>query len=325
MLQKYSSLNIPGVIMNLEVGCSNAEKGCSWKGKLEELEHHRQTCLKEEVACPYSEVGCEIRCLREELDDHQDQSQRYHLDLTLATIKTLKDELKQNNIRCKHAQFGCDWRGKSIEERDAHTAVCPKEQIQCPFDEEFQCRDVYFHREELNVHLQYHITSLHTQFQTCQYQSRPVTFTIPGFQSSLLNLDRCDNDIRTKEYKFPFYIRDRQSYMCIHQGAYLMRLCISVKSKNGIDVYVESMPGSYDHRLPRSGRAKIEGFMHSSSNQPDLKCRLVRFDFPDVTITPPTAGQSPVKCTGSIHYKISQFYTQLDKVSDSEYFITTLQ
>ena len=74
-----------------EVNCSNAGKGCSWKGKLEELEHHRHlTCLKEEVACPYSEVGCEVRCLREELSNHQVQSQKYHLD---QTIKTLKDEL----------------------------------------------------------------------------------------------------------------------------------------------------------------------------------------------------------------------------------------
>ena len=267
-------------------------------------------------------MGCEIRCLREELDDHQIQSQRYHLDLTLATIKTLKDELKQNNIRCKIAQIGCDWRGKSTEEQEAHTTVCPKEQIECPFDEEFRCRDVYFHREELNTHLQYHITSLHTQFKTCQYQSRPVTFQIPGFQSSLLNLDRCDSDNRPKEYKFPFYTCQ---FSYPRQGAYLMRLCISVKSKNGIDVYVESMPGSYDHRLPRSCRATIRGFMHSSSDQPDLKCRQVRFEFPDVTITPPTAGQSPVKCTGSIHYDISQFYTQHDKVSESEHFIITLQ
>ena len=79
--------------MNLEIKCSNAENGCSWKGKLEELDHHRQTCLKEVVACPYSEVGCEIRCLREELEDHQIQSQKHHLDRTLETIKTLKDEL----------------------------------------------------------------------------------------------------------------------------------------------------------------------------------------------------------------------------------------
>ena len=81
-------------IQNLEVECSNAEKGCSWKGKLKELEHHRHsTCLKEEIACPYSEAGCEIRCFREEMDAHQTRSQKHHLDGTLETIKTLKDEL----------------------------------------------------------------------------------------------------------------------------------------------------------------------------------------------------------------------------------------
>ena len=87
-------------IQNLEVECSNAEKGCSWKGKLNELERHRQsTCLKEEIACPYSEAGCETRCPREEMDDHQTQSQKHHLDRTLETIKTLKDELQSQTAK----------------------------------------------------------------------------------------------------------------------------------------------------------------------------------------------------------------------------------
>ena len=241
-----------------EVDCSNADKGCSWKGKLEELEHHRRLlCLKEEVACPYSEVGCEVRCLREELGNHQDQSLKYHLDQTLATVKTLKDELKQNDVRCRNAQ--CDWRGKSTEEQDAHTAVCPKERIQCPFDEEFRCQQ-HFHREELNAHLQYHITSLHTQIKTCQNQPLPITFTIPDFHSSVANLQQHNDSDILKEYKFPFYTR---------QGGYLLRLCVTVKTvKSGnryIELSVESLPGNYDDRLPSLSAIKVMGKICNTS------------------------------------------------------------
>ena len=227
-------------------------------------------------------------------------------------LKTFADQ--QNNIKCKNAKDGCDWRGKSIEEQDAHTAVCPKERIQCPFDEEFRCKKG-FRREELNVHLQYHIASLHTQIKTCQCQSRgacPITFTIPGFQSSLQNLDGNGDD---KEYKFPFYT---------HQGGYLLRLCVSVKSRDGLDLYVESMTGSFDDRLPHSGKVTIGGWMRSSTDQPGLKCKIVRFDFWDVKITPPPPGQSPVK-VGSVYYSMDCFYSQHSVVSDSEKFIVTLQ
>ena len=251
-------------------------------------------------------MGCKIRCLREELDDHQNQSQRYHLDLTLATIKTLKDELKHNNIRCKNAHDGCDWRGKSTEEHEAHTAVCPKQGVQCPFDEEFRCRDAYFRREELNAHLQYHITSLHTQFKTCQCETPPLTFIIPEFRSSVVHLHcRGDSDI-LKEYKFPFYT-------C--QGGYLMRLCISVKSFKYencyIELSVESMPGSYDDRLPYKGRVRIKGRMFNSNAEELAQSFEVSAD------VSPRNQQSPTKCVLPRNFELDDFFSQYDHATDA--------
>ena len=186
-------------------------------------------------------------------------------------LKTNADQ--QNNIPCKNAKEGCDWRGKSAEEHEAHTAVCPKQYVQCPFDEEFRCQK-NFRKEELNVHLQHHITSLHTQFKTCQCQTLPITFTIPRFQASIRDLHERDNSDILKEYKFPFYT---------HQGGYLMRLCITVKSRNGkcyIEQTMESMPGSYDDML-RWSKVTITGKMYSSKEE-----KFQTFDVIDVALSP---------------------------------------
>ena len=169
-------------------------------------------------------------------------------------LKTNADQ--QNNIPCEYAQNGCDWRGRSTEELDAHTTVCPKQYVQCLID---GC-EKGFRREELNAHLQHHITSLHTQIKTCLYQPLPLTFTIPAHENLL-----CCN--KPKEYKFPFYT---------HQGGYLMRLCVSLKLRNRyIVLSMESISGCFDDRLSsRTVTIKVRAYSSKKEETFEFDARL---------------------------------------------------
>ena len=62
-----------------EVPCTNAVKGCDWKGKATEVAKHLHECPKQELSCPLSTcaAGWQAKFLRENYDGHiQEHIQR---------------------------------------------------------------------------------------------------------------------------------------------------------------------------------------------------------------------------------------------------------
>lgn len=54
-------------ILNLQVLCSNTEKGCEWSGPLSEIERHQDVCSYAEVSCP---KRCGVSLERRRVSDH---------------------------------------------------------------------------------------------------------------------------------------------------------------------------------------------------------------------------------------------------------------
>lgn len=63
----YSDNGCHRQILNLQVLCSNLERGCEWTGPLSEVEHHQGGCHYEEISCP---ERCGASLERRQVPDH---------------------------------------------------------------------------------------------------------------------------------------------------------------------------------------------------------------------------------------------------------------
>ena len=77
------------------VACPNKGSGCSLsmeRGKTQE--HLSSDCEYTEVACVYESLGCGVRMLRKEREKHEKEDREKHVDLSLATVRTLSEQHK---------------------------------------------------------------------------------------------------------------------------------------------------------------------------------------------------------------------------------------
>ena len=78
------------------VACPNKGSGCSLsmeRGKIKE--HVSSDCEYTEVACVYESLGCGVRMLRKDREKHAKQDREKHLDLSLATVRSLSEQHKE--------------------------------------------------------------------------------------------------------------------------------------------------------------------------------------------------------------------------------------
>ena len=77
------------------VACPNKGSGCSLsmeRGKTKE--HVSSDCEYTEVACVYESLGCGVRMLRKDREKHEKENREKHVDLSLATVKSLSEQHK---------------------------------------------------------------------------------------------------------------------------------------------------------------------------------------------------------------------------------------
>ena len=77
------------------ITCPNKGSGCSLsmeRGKIKE--HVSSDCEYTEVACVYESLGCGVRMLRKDREKHEKEDREKHLDLSLATVRSQKEQHK---------------------------------------------------------------------------------------------------------------------------------------------------------------------------------------------------------------------------------------
>ena len=77
------------------VTCPNKGSGCSLSAEHGIVEEHvRKDCGHTEVACVYESLGCGVKMLRKDREIHEKEDREKHLDLSLATVRMLSEQVK---------------------------------------------------------------------------------------------------------------------------------------------------------------------------------------------------------------------------------------
>ena len=77
------------------VACPNKGSGCSLSMERGETkEHVSSDCEYTEVACVYESLGCGVRMLRKDREKHEKEGREKHVDLSLATVRSLSEQHK---------------------------------------------------------------------------------------------------------------------------------------------------------------------------------------------------------------------------------------
>ena len=123
-------------IQALMVYCPNKEAGCSWVGKLSEVNEH---CNSDHIGCPFQEINCPNDCgisvQRKYLEDHLVADCPCYCQYCKATGDKMlianhhKEKCQKFTVQCPN---GC---GVTMlrEKISEHCKVCPLEQIQCEY------------------------------------------------------------------------------------------------------------------------------------------------------------------------------------------------
>lgn len=75
------------------VKCYNAESDCAWVGCISELDGHEKECAYAEATCKYESIGCTEECNRKRMRQHEEKDTMAHLELSLETVKKLKEAM----------------------------------------------------------------------------------------------------------------------------------------------------------------------------------------------------------------------------------------
>jgi hypothetical protein len=150
----------------LPVRVENQYKCCSWKGKLEDLDSHLQSCQHLLVACPYCQREDQlvnIFHMNKEFDKHLKQCSSRPVSCTLCStiIPYSKKDFHQEKcpMRVIDCVFGC---GTSLplNSLDNHLLnECLDFPIKCPWKNKLGCtvtcvrRDMEAHLKEIDLHL----------------------------------------------------------------------------------------------------------------------------------------------------------------------------
>ena len=89
------------------VSCPNKNNGCSLSMEQIKTEQHVSVdCGYTEIACAYESLGCGVRMLRKDKTAHEKEDREKHMNLSLATITSLSEQLQtlteQNRMVSDH-------------------------------------------------------------------------------------------------------------------------------------------------------------------------------------------------------------------------------
>ncbi len=76
------------------VACPNKESGCRLSVERGKTKQHVSVCEFTEVACAYESLGCGVRMMRNDVEKHKREAREKHLDLSLDTVSSLKEQHK---------------------------------------------------------------------------------------------------------------------------------------------------------------------------------------------------------------------------------------
>ncbi len=250
-ISSYADIVSSQRIKVLKLTCDNEADGCTWSGKLDELEDHLTTCEKAKVACTN---GCDDEVQRCEMDEHLETecSLRLHKCPHCSKEGTYKDIEDSHTDECPMIEITCPNEGCKFTGRRVivgyHRASCPKEPAHCDH-EEVGC-DVAVTRETLEQHhalyVEQHLKLAMDKIavQQSHFQTPPRVFKMPHFQQHKQSNSTWESP--------PFYS---------HIGGYKMIISIKTSRRSThLLVYAHLVVGENDHHLvwPFRGVVTIE-------------------------------------------------------------------
>ena len=122
------------------IACPNKRSGCSLlmeRGKTKE--HVSSDCECTELACVYESLGCGVRMLRKDREKHEKENREKHVDLSLATVRSLSEQVKQLSSVAKEEQ------DKTLSEGGAVVFQLPGYASKKGKNEKFYFKSFYTH------------------------------------------------------------------------------------------------------------------------------------------------------------------------------------
>ena len=239
-------------IDEVQVRCTNTERGCRWTGTVSTLDGHIASCQFALIPCPnkcgkntltrlYLDQHLKIECLkRAHKCPHCGEKG------TFSGITEDHDKVCEKKIvACPNKGSGCSLsteQGKIIEHVSSD---CMFAEVACVY-ESLGCgvrmlrKDIVGHQEnedKVHIHLMLKSFSLLKEQHKTLSEGEAVVFQLPGYTSK-----KKKNDVF---YSTQFYT---------HQGGYKM-LCIVYANGDGsgkgthVSVYTKLVEGQYDHQL----------------------------------------------------------------------------
>ena len=229
-------------IKSLRVYCSYKDAGCKWIGELRGVEEHMKDCNYQTVECP----DCEETMMKHKFTKHRSDEcrmRKYKCRLCneegkykFITSTDHQNTCPEVELKCKNT--GCNECVKCCR-MSSHTEVCPKQVINCPFND-MGCK-VTPKREDLPSHVKLDIT-LHmdmmvkeAQFHHCRVV--PIVIKYTGFENGKHNNENWFGE--------GFYTGI---------GGYKVRLNIypngtGIGKSTHLSVFINLMPGANDDTL----------------------------------------------------------------------------
>lgn len=155
-------------ILSLQVYCTMKNRGCEWKGSVEQLESHTNSCSYGDIECPSQ---CGQRIERRNVEEHLKQScpLREHTCLHCNFKATYKVVTEEHQPVCTYYPVKCPNQcGVSCEREvlEDHLKICSKEKVSCRFGHvgcpaTFLREEEDKHMEDVMTHLFLMATSTH--------------------------------------------------------------------------------------------------------------------------------------------------------------------
>ena len=237
-------------ISQLQIYCTNKNKGCRWQGNLKDINTHIQTCRNEEVTCD----KCDGVMQRHQLRNHKwfkclqrDYKCPHCKAVGIYNLMTTSnlDECPDLVLTCSNE--GCEDKSKR-REMGSHQQKCPKEVIKCPYHD-IGC-ETEMKREMMDKHIETNIKAhLQNSVEKIREQRKcPVVIKYSDYSKHKRDEDQW--------YSSLFYTS---------AGGYKIRLSLDAIGRGTgkgthLSCYVNLMPGEYDDILewPFQGEVTVE-------------------------------------------------------------------
>ena len=293
-----SNKQIAREVRSLLVYCNNREKGCTWKGEINDINKH----LENSNGCQYEAVKCTYRCKmtmqRQYLVDHMTSKcprrkvncQYCHINGEWQFIEVKhREECNKFPLSCPNK---CEVGNVPREDMEAHRKECPHEMIQCEYhnvgcDVRMARKRRRSHLEEnMETHLQMtklklakteekllsteqRVNNLETMWHTLLQQgTASSSATVKTNWSS--QLETLASTVLNKPcpvvIKLPQlanHLKSRNMWYSApfytHKDGYQMRLYVKTSDDNyGLSLGLQLMKGPHDDKLSWPLRRKFE-------------------------------------------------------------------